>query len=129
MFYDMCLIIALWMLTTTAVVSFLTGGESVQGPLYQLFLYLQVFLFYLLFWRIRGQSLGMQVWKIRLIDHNGELASYGACSIRFLTATASLLCFGLGFFWMLWDKDNLSWQDKASKTRIVYLGKDAYKKN
>jgi uncharacterized RDD family membrane protein YckC len=124
MFYDSLLIIAIWMITTAIIVYALTHGEAVTGFAYQLLLYLEVYFFYVLFWRVKGQSLGMQVWKIRLLSNANDKVSYRECSIRFLVATLSLACFGLGFLWMLWDKDGLTWQDKVSGTRVVFLRDD-----
>jgi uncharacterized RDD family membrane protein YckC len=121
MFYDALLIIAIWMITTSIIVYALTDGEAVTGIAYQLLLYVEVFAFYVLFWRVQGQSLGMQVWKIRLLSNSADTVSYKECSIRFLMATLSLTCLGLGFLWMLWDKDGLTWQDKVSGTRVVYI--------
>lgn len=129
MFYDSLLIIAIWMITTSIIVYTLTDGDAVTGFAYQLLLYLEVFFFYLLFWRVKGQSLGMQVWKIRLLSNTSAQLSYKECSIRFLVATLSCICFGLGFLWMLWDKDGLTWQDRLSGTRVVFLGKDTQKRD
>lgn len=129
MFYDSLLIMAIWMITTSIIVYGVTDGEAVTGIAYQLLLYLEVFSFYLLFWRVKGQSLGMQVWKIRLLGDTTDKVSYRQCSIRFLVATLSLICFGLGYLWMLWDKDGLTWQDRFSGTRVVYLGDDFLRKD
>jgi uncharacterized RDD family membrane protein YckC len=128
MFYDSLLIIAIWIATISVVVIFVTDGDAVAGIGFQLTLYLETFLFYLLFWRLNGQSLGMQVWKIKLVDRCGGMPTYRQCTVRFLVATCSLCCLGLGFVWMLWDSRKQTWQDRVSGTRIVFLGKDAYKK-
>ena len=125
-FYDSLLVLAIWMATTAVLVIYLAEGAPVKGIAYQLMLYLEAFGFYLLFWRLKGQTLGMQVWKIKLVTQSGEKPRYLQCLIRFLAATASLCCMGLGFFWMLWDPKGETWQDKLSSTRIIYLGKDAY---
>ncbi len=125
-FYDSLLVLALWMATTAVLVIYIAEGTSVQGFAYQLMLYLEAFGFYLLFWRLKGQTLGMQVWKIRLVTKTGEKPTYRQCLVRFLVATVSLCCIGLGFLWMLWDPRGETWQDKLSGTRIIYLGKDAY---
>lgn len=122
MFYDSLLIIAIWMITTSIIVYAVTDGEAITGIAYQVLLYVEVFFFYLLFWRVKGQSLGMQVWKIRLLSNTGDRLSYKECSIRFLVATVSLICFGLGFLWMLWDKDGHTWQGKLSGTRVIFVG-------
>lgn len=121
MFYDSLLIIAMWMVTTALVIWLITDGEPITGVLlYQIGLYLEVFFFYLIFWRAKGQSLGMQVWKIRATNDDGTNLSYLQCAGRFVMATISLLCFGLGFFWLYFNRERLTWQDMFSKSRIVF---------
>ncbi len=39
--------------------------------------------------------------------------------VRILVANISLLCFGLGFLWMLWDPKSQTWHDKAAGTVVV----------
>jgi uncharacterized RDD family membrane protein YckC len=39
--------------------------------------------------------------------------------VRILVANFSLLFFGLGFLWMLWDKNSQTWHDKAAGSVVV----------
>ena len=39
--------------------------------------------------------------------------------VRILVANFSLLFFGLGFLWMLWDPKSQTWHDKAAGTVVV----------
>lgn len=124
MLYDAFLVVALWMVTTIVIVAGFNAGEPVDGLWFQLLLYLEVLFFYFVFWRIQGQTLGMQVWKIRTLDYQGNIMTPRQCVIRFLVATLSLMALGLGFFWMLFNEDRLTWHDIASRSHVVYLGKD-----
>lgn len=126
MFYDSLLIVAMWMATTSVIVIFITKGPIVHVLPLQVFFYVEAFFFYLLFWRMKGQTLGMQVWKIRLVSDSGGKPGYLQCLVRFLVATVSIGCLGLGIIWMLWDPRRLTWQDRLSNTRAVFLGKAAY---
>ena len=128
MIYDMFLIVAIWMLTTTVVVSLLNQGEAIGGWPFQLMLLLEVFIFFAYFWRIKGQTLGMQVWKIRTENEASETLGIGQSAIRFLLAGVTLLPAGLGFFWMLIDRDRLTAYDRFSKSRVVYLGSKPFAK-
>ena len=122
--YDSLLIIAMWLITTLLLVAFINDGAAEQGPLFQFGLYLEACLFYSYFWRLRGQTLGMQVWKIKLISPSLQTLSWQECFSRLFFALVSVSMLGLGFIWMLFDPDRLTWHDRASGTRVVLLKKD-----
>jgi uncharacterized RDD family membrane protein YckC len=65
----------------------------------------------------------MQVWRIRVQNKDGSAISLWQALLRFLTAIASWIFGGLGFWWMLWDKQNMSWHDHYSESVIVCLPK------
>lgn len=123
MSYDALLIAAIWIISTFLWVG-LQDGDPVHGPAFQAFLYLEAAAFYIYFWRARGQTLGMQAWKIRAVSEDGEPMSLGECVARFFFATFSTALMGLGFLWMLFDRDRLTWHDRASGTCVLYLRKD-----
>ena len=127
MLYDGFLVVAIWMTSTTLLVALVTDGAEVIGFLYQVFLYLELAAFYIFFWRLKGQTLGMQVWKIQLENNEGERLTYKACVLRFMTATLSVIGAGLGFFWMYFNKERLTFHDIASKSHVIYLGKNPYR--
>jgi uncharacterized RDD family membrane protein YckC len=127
--YDSFLVVAIWMLSTMLMVALLNSGEPVAGPVYQAFLYFESAAFYFYFWRVKGQTLGMQVWKIRTVNEMGEILSLGECATRFFFATFSTAFLGLGFAWILFDRENLAWHDHASGTRVIYLGSEPYETN
>ncbi|MDZ7683984.1 MAG: RDD family protein [Gammaproteobacteria bacterium] len=124
--YDFFLVVAIWMLSTTLLVAVVADGEAIEGWPFQLFLYAELFAFYYVFWRIKGQTLGMQVWKIRAVNERGEIMNGEQCVLRFLAATISLLPLGLGMLWILLNRENLALHDLATNTRIVYLGDKPY---
>ncbi|MDH5737854.1 MAG: RDD family protein [Gammaproteobacteria bacterium] len=120
--YDSFLILAIMMISLAIAIISFNDGQGISGDKTQPFLYLEIFLFYFLFWRIKGQTLGMQVWKIKTVNTDGELMSPLQCLIRFLAATLSFMCLGLGFLWILFSKDRLTWHDKLSDSRVIYIG-------
>ncbi|MFL2503808.1 MAG: RDD family protein [Candidatus Azotimanducaceae bacterium] len=121
--YDSLLIIAMWLITTLLLVAFINDGAALQGPLFQFGLYFEACLFYSYFWRLRGQTLGMQVWKIKLVSPSLQTLSWQECFARLFFALVSVSMLGLGFIWMLFDPDRLTWHDRASGTRVVLLRK------
>ena len=66
------------------------------------------------YWTKRGQTLGMKVWKIKAVTNNNNLMSWGHVLKRYVF---SLL--GLGLFWIIFNKENLAFQDKMSKTKLM----------
>lgn len=124
--YDLFLIVALLFIGTFVATQMIGQGNSVSGIWFQLYLYLLILAFYTIFWRIKGQSLGMQVWRIRTVDEQGGIMSYTQCVLRFLTATFSFCALYLGFLWMLIDRKQMTWHDRLTRTRVVYLGNRPY---
>ncbi len=66
------------------------------------------------YWTKRGQTLGMKVWKIKAVTQKGALLNWGDSLKRYVF---SLL--GLGLLWVIIDRDNLTLQDRLSKTKLV----------
>ena len=122
--YDSLLIIAMWLITTLLLVAFINDGTALQGPLFQFGLYFEACLFYSYFWRLRGQTLGMQAWKIKLVNPSLQTLSWQECFARLFFALVSVSMLGLGFIWMLFDPHRLTWHDRASGTRVVLLKKE-----
>ncbi|HKI74066.1 MAG TPA: RDD family protein [Pseudomonadales bacterium] len=133
MVYDGLLILAIMIVMSMPIASLDTGDKTnsfISDPilkhLYQLFLYLLIFAFYYVFWRMKGQTLGMQVWKIRAQGEDGNIMTPMQCIIRFAVATPGTLLLFAGFFWAFFDKEHLPLQDRLSHSRVVYMGDKPY---
>ncbi len=61
-------------------------------------------------------------------NRDGSAISLLQALLRFMIAIASWLCLGLGFLWMLWDKDKRTWHDRYSESQVVRLPKNTHKK-
>ena len=125
MAYDILLLLAILMLLSYPYV-WLTGGTKPGLPvktLYQLYLLAICFLFYGGFWVHGGQTLGMRTWRIKLVRSDGGPITWTIAFKRFFSALFSLLCLGLGFLWVLYDRDKLAWHDRWSGTRLILLPK------
>lgn len=118
--YDSLLLFALLMIAALPVV-LIVGNESgfLKSATYSLYLYSVGFLFYGWFWTHGGQTLGMRSWKLQLIRNDNQPVGWDSALYRYLIATVSLFLFGLGFVWILFDKQRLAWHDLLSKTRII----------
>ena len=101
----------------------LVNGEAPKSGGFADFLQLCITLlsgpvFYSYFWIAnKGQTLGMQAWKIKLISE--ENITIRVCILRCAFSTFSFLFFGIGYFLILLRKDNKSLADLATKTRII----------
>ena len=119
-FYDSLLLITVLFIASFIVV-IPTGikPEDSYFFLYQAYIFLVAYIFYAWFWTHNGQTLGMRTWKIQLVSENDSTVSWNSALIRYLVAIVSWTVFGLGFLWSLWDKQNRTWHDMASKTKLI----------
>ncbi len=87
--------------------------------LYQAYLFLVFGLYFLWNWLRGGQTLPMKTWKLRLTSADGGNISAWQGAIRYLAAWLSLLCFGGGFFWAIFDRNHQFLHDRLARTRII----------
>ena len=144
MIYDSLLIIAL-LFVATAILLPLNQGEAISGPLFHLYLVLVVFVFYAGFWKKSGQTLGMKVWKIKIITDYGTHPAWSIGFLRlflsivfpmvflvlndyfnffnnnYLIAGITLLIFLGNYFNRLFKP--YTWHDKLSQTKIIDVAK------
>jgi len=136
MFYDFLLCTALLIVTGgiykmvqmaiigEAKMRTLTDAGALDGdPLLSTILSFVLFGFFAKFWSWSGQTLGMQVWCIRVQNPDGTAISLWQALLRFVVSIASLLCAGLGFIWSLFDKQKRSWHDIYSNSQLVRIPK------
>ncbi|MBG6626800.1 RDD family protein [Pseudomonas aeruginosa] len=142
MFYDFLLCVALMMVVTLVyqqgILRLIYGsdhlreladrGALIGDPLLSTLLVFTLFGFFAKFWTHNGQTLGMQVWGLRVQNRDGSAISLLQALLRFMIAIASWLCLGRGFLWMLWDKDKRTWHDRYSESQVVRLPKNTHKK-
>ncbi len=79
------------------------------------------FLFYGWFWTHGGQTLGMRVWSLHLVDERGKYLSWPKAAQRFALAAVSWLPLGLGYTWILINPRRATWHDLICKTSIVRI--------
>jgi uncharacterized RDD family membrane protein YckC len=82
------------------------------------------FFFYGGFWVRGGQTLGLRSWRLRLVRLDGGPITLVHAFKRFVGAILSWLCLGLGFLWVIFDRDKLAWHDRLSGTRLICLPKN-----
>lgn len=126
MLYDGLLVAALLIMATLPFIAVrgVKPVETGENHFYQLMLILVIYVFFVAFWTRSGRTLGMQSWRLQLEKFDGGGVSIGTATIRFFAALISWAPVGLGFLWQLWDKDNLTWHDRISKTRVIHYPKE-----
>jgi len=123
MFYDSLLLVSA-LLVATALALFVTRGTlHYHNPFFRTFLFLICYFFFTWFWMHGGQTLGMRAWRLRVQRLDGGPITLWQALLRFLVAIVSLAAGGLGFLWMLVDRDRMTWHDRFSETVIVRLPK------
>jgi uncharacterized RDD family membrane protein YckC len=119
-FYDLLLLVALLAVATTLIT--LPLGMPKGGSLlaFQWFLFEIIpLLFFTGFWWLGGQTLGMRTWHIKVVRMDGTPISWGDALKRHLAALLSCLSLGLGFLWVVVDREGLAWHDRLSGTRLI----------
>ena len=141
-FYDAFLSIALMMVVTLfyqqVLLRFFYGNEGLKAvaeaggldidPILSTLLLFTLFAFFAKFWTHNGQTLGMQVWGVRIQNADGSAIDLWQALLRFLIAIMSWLALGLGYWWMLIDKKRRTWHDIYSESQVVQLPKNSHKK-
>ena len=125
MFYDSLLLAAVLMVATALLLP-LTGGEAITpadlGPvayLYRVFLLLVIVVYFGYSWTRSGQTLGMLAWKLRVIRDDGTRLRWRDVVVRLAASLLSWAALGLGFLWMLVDRDRRAWHDRLSRTLMT----------
>ena len=121
--YDSLLIAAI-VLVLSLLLVLVNGGYPESGSFVS---FIQFFIlifagpiFYSYFWIAnKGQTTGMVAWKIKLVSMDETELNLKQTILRCLISTISFACFGMGYLWILYDKDNLSWSDILTKTKII----------
>ena len=97
--------------------------ESISEKIFLQFSYLILgVIFFTYFWKVnKGQTLGMQVWKIRIIgDENKELSTKNLI-YRSLLGLVFNLAFGSNYLFIFFNKDRKSINDLLSKTKTIKI--------
>lgn len=93
--------------------------EGWQRLAFQLYLVTVSGAFFVYFWVLDGQTLGMRAWRLRLVRADGGPLRLRDALARL--AWAAICLAPVSLLWILIDRDRLTWYDRLSHTRIVRL--------
>lgn len=75
------------------------------------------------FWGWRGTTPGGIVMNLQVVRDDRAAMDYKVAAVRALSGVFSMVPAGLGFIWVAFDRDNLSWHDKLAGTSVVVVRK------
>ena len=103
--------------------------EIGHDPILFIVLFGSVWWFFGYFWRRNGQTLGMQVWLIRVQNDDGTAISWSQAFMRMLLGLLSWATLGLGYLWVLWSRNGQAWTDRWSDSVTVRVPKPVKKRD
>lgn len=128
MVYDTCLVMPLFMACSFVLVALFGATEDISQPTVPVWFTrtswpLVLIIFFGLFWRKSGQTLGMQAWRIKLVSVDGSRVTWRQVAVRCFGAMLSAALLGFGYLWTFIDKDGRYWHDRLSGTTLCLLPK------
>ncbi len=121
MIYDALIMLAIWLVTLFVAVA--VTGDAVVGPGIQSLLFIELFAFFTGFWILRGQTVGMLAWRLRVATVDGTPFTLRHGLRRFIGALLAFATLGLGYFWKFVDPGGRTWPDLLSATEVLYTPK------
>lgn len=124
LFYDTLLLTGI-ILGYLLLVTIMFGDtfESISERIFLQFSYLILgVIFFTYFWKVnKGQTLGMQVWKIRIVGDENKEPSTKNLIYRSLFGLVFNLAFGSNYLFIFFNKDRKSINDLLSKTKTIKI--------
>ncbi|MBS1188359.1 MAG: hypothetical protein H6R10_151 [Rhodocyclaceae bacterium] len=95
-------------------------GWPMPGKLQWIHIFSLLLVYFVWFWLHGGQTLAMKTWKLRIVSTEGTRLRPLQAVLRYLAAWPSILLFGIGILWALFDQDGQFLHDRIAGTRIVF---------
>jgi len=119
-------LLAIGLLVATFLLPYVLLGViwqiSVPGWVELLHLVLVLGIYFVWLWRRGGQTLAMKTWRLKLVSATtgGGAPSLPQALLRYALSWFSLLFFGAGLIWAIFDRDSQFLHDRLAGTRIVF---------
>lgn len=127
MFYDLLILVALWMLVIALALAIVHGHVDVAHPPEPWRWSLRAAMlavtaaYFALSWCRGGQTIGMRAWHLRLVRADGDNLGAGRALARFVLATLSLALVGAGFWWAWFDAAQRTAHDRIAGTLVLRI--------
>ena len=96
-------------------------GIVLPGPVLVIHVFLVLGAYFIWYWRRSGQTLAMQTWKLKLVARDGSAPATGQFVLRYFLCWPSLLFYGAGLLWALFDRDRQFLHDRLAGTRVIFV--------
>jgi uncharacterized RDD family membrane protein YckC len=125
--YDLLPLIGLWFVAGVLALA-VTGGALDPHRLAHKLLVQALVLalsaaYFVVSWTRGGQTIGMRAWRLRVVQADGSALGAWRALLRFFVALVSLAVLGLGYWWVLFDREKRAWHDIAATTAMVRIPK------
>lgn len=122
MLYESLLLLGVLSITFMVPHLILGMGFNLALPGWALLVHVLIVLgaYFIWYWSHGGQTLAMQTWKIQLTTAAGGHPSNARLLLRYALAWPSLVYFGVGLVWALFDRDRQFLHDRLAGTRLVF---------
>lgn len=111
---DTMLVLIVFGMITNPICSLLHQAHDSGGSLGLIIL----LAYFTAMWSWKQTTVGMIVFRLKVYRVDNAQLTFSIAVIRALGLLLSILPFGLGFFWMIWDKDKLTWYDRIAGTVV-----------
>lgn len=119
MVYDGLIILFITTVLVVIIELALVGDKTIDpnsllNKALKVFWFIPGFFYLAYYWTKNGQTPSMSVWKIKLVNQQGETINWSQALVRYVSAIM-----GLGIFWVIFNKQRKSLQDVISKTSLL----------
>jgi uncharacterized RDD family membrane protein YckC len=120
MLYDTILLSSVFFCATFVLIPFLRGEAIESNNLaYKVYLLLLAYLYFVWQWSFGGKTLGMRSWHIKIVNESGMNPNWKQSTKRYLASILSIILFGSGFLWAIFDRKKNTLHDHLSKTQLI----------
>lgn len=100
---------------------FYAFGMVLGGRMLMLHIFLLLMIYFVWCWLNGGQTLPMKTWKLQITNPDGSRLRPTQALLRYLAAWPSIIFFGLGIFWALFDRDKQFLHDRIAGSQITSI--------
>ena len=75
--------------------------------------------YFIYFHAVTGQTVGKLALGLKVVTRDGNTIGFARATVRYFGSFINLLCAGLGFAWIAFDRRKQGWHDKMAGSFVV----------